>query len=248
MKHTWLILAGLGLVATLVGCQSAIVPMEPVLQYEKLGDQWVLISPAPEAAAPVEASTEPTSYTKIEPVNIAGQATTTAPATTAPTLAEVPTTAPARTAAVAPLQREFKTVDPNQTTRSANVNYDNSWNQAMTELMHLGFRMDRLDYRFGVMTTLPLHSATLPEVFKGDSATFGGTMENTIHSQRRIVRLTYKPNASAGYDISVQAVVERYRTASDQMGLSKTWAKDHWEVMGRDPSLEAKILDRVLRP
>lgn len=60
-----------------------------------------------------------------------------------------------------------------------------------------GFKLDRVDYRFGTITTKPLTSPTMLEPWHGGNTTAEQAAESTVNNQRRYVTVTlegyYKP-------------------------------------------------------
>lgn len=219
----------------LPGCQSSIRPLRPVERVEV----WVPEEPLPPATAP---------------------ATQTADAAT------LPATMPIGTAATQPGRTIIKVIDPNQTSRFIyNASYDNIWQQAMHLLGRTGFALDRQDYRLGVLTTAPLPSAQIIEFWKPHHTDPKAALENTMHNQRRIVRLTISrvPGKPEFYEIAIQVLVERRNNPTEQIGgpifvegsgfgrnpvtLRSDYADPNtpgyrWVPIGHDPELERKLL------
>jgi hypothetical protein len=189
-----------------------------------------------------------------------------APAATAPETATAP-----GSAATQPGHLVVKTVDPNQTARFVyNASYDNVWNQAQFILTQLGFAIDRHDYRLGELTTLTLPSAQIVEIWKPQLIDGVDGLENTMHNQRRWVRLSISPveGKPEFLEIAVRVLVERETNPSEHIGgpvfvegsgfgrnaitLRSDYAppKDVpgiWYTVGHDPDLEAKIIAALFR-
>jgi hypothetical protein len=170
-----------------------------------------------------------------------------------------------------PGHMEVRTVDPNQSTRLVyNAAYDTVWKQAQQILTQTGFAIDRQDYRLGELTTLTLPSAQIVEFFEPEQVDAVDALENTMHNQRRRVRLTISPaeGKPAVLQIAVRVLVERETNPTERIGgpvfvegsgfgrnaitLRSDYAapKDVpgvWYTVGHDPDLEKKLLDMLLR-
>jgi hypothetical protein len=252
--------AGLGLVA---GCQSSVVPLRPIERIEVWEPMTVttVAADAPEAAAATEAATQSatqaaTSAATPATTRAAGAVSTTEPATQASTQ---PATRPGR--------KVIKIIDPNQTLRFVyKANYDRVWEQALQILAKTGFILDRQDYRLGVLTTRTLPSSQIVEFWKPQQTDSSSAWENTINTQRRMVRITIAkvPHKPEFYEIAIQVLVERETNPSEVLGgplfaegsgfgraavsLGSDYAppvpeKEIWIRIGHDPKLEKKLLD-----
>lgn len=248
--------AGLGLVA---GCQSSVVPLRPIERIE-VWEPMSVTTVAADAAEPpttTATATGPASQAATQATTqVAGSAATTEPATQASTQ---PTTRPGR--------KVIKILDPNQTLRFVyKANYDRVWEQAMQVLAKTGFILDRQDYRLGVLTTRTLASSQIVEFWKPQQTDSSSAWENTINTQRRMVRITIArvPLKPEFYEIGIQVLVERETNPSEVLGgpiflegsgfgraavsLGSDYAppvpeKEIWIRLGHDPKLEKKLLD-----
>jgi len=230
----------------LTGCESDIRPIRAVRHV----DVWV----------PNETATATQPVTQL-----ATTETATAPATQTAAATSQPTTLAAHIGE----HKIVKIIDPNQTSRFVyKADYDNIWQQATVLLNRTGFLLDRKDYRLGVLTTQPLPSCQLVEVWKPDQTTAKNAIENTMHNQQRKVRLTISPVMGKPdfYEIAIQVLVERQSNPSEEIGglmflegsgfgrsqasLRSDYAPPvdskkipaQWYVVGHDPDLEHKLL------
>ena len=81
-----------------------------------------------------------------------------------------------------------RVVDPNQTTRFVyHATYDRVWRESLALFEKLGYRVDRQDYRLGVLTTLPLESPQIVEPWRRDQTDAVNALENTVNDQRRTI-------------------------------------------------------------
>jgi len=85
--------------------------------------------------------------------------------------------------------------------------YEQAFNQTRRELTGLGFRLDRVDARAGVLTTEPLSSGGLATPWDRSQTSFRSELADLAHRQQRVVRVVFVPKAGAD------------RLPSDEAGL-----------------------------
>lgn len=253
LKHCALIIAVAAGASLLAGCETTVVPLRPVRTIEVDAQPFVAV-----------AATLPTTTTATAPAET--QAAATAASEPATSLAA---TAPA-TAPAAP-HKITKTINPNEISRFVyDARYDRVWQQAQQLLEHMGLRIDRHDYRLGILTTFAQPSAQIVEPWRRDQAGFMHALENTVNAQQRTVHLTIStvPEKPDFYKIAVQVLVERQSNPSEVMGgeifvegsgfgrSPVTLRSDYtgsstegrpWVLIGHDPALETKILDELFK-
>lgn len=71
--------------------------------------------------------------------------------------------------------------------------YDRIFQASAQVLRDNGFRVDRHDYRFGVMNTYPKASPTLVEPWHSDNITLGQAAQSTTNFQRRRIEIRLTP-------------------------------------------------------
>ncbi len=71
--------------------------------------------------------------------------------------------------------------------------YDRVYEAARLALRQRGFVLDRQDHRFGRITTLPLRSPTVGEVWHRGNTTAYQSWESTLNQERRIVTVSMTP-------------------------------------------------------
>ncbi len=273
LKHVLLIIVALAAASLCAGCESTIVPMKPLQTIEvDVPAEQTATSPATTSAAPrVTLFQGQHGYPPVKSQqsfisNFAATTTATQPAATQPiTLATTaPTTSPAR-------HKIVKTIDPNQTTRFVyEATYDHIWQRGQALLTTMGFRIDRRDYRLGVMSTVPLINPEIAEPWRRDQTGFWHALENTVNNQRHTIRITISavPDKPEFYEIAVQAMVERQSNPSEVLGgpifaegsgfgrnpvtlrsdyTGNDKTGDYWTIIGRDPAIEKKILEELFK-
>lgn len=178
------------------------------------------------------------------------------------------TTEPTSQPATQPGRLVKRRIDPNQTTRFVyRATYENVYDQARLILNRFNFRLDRQDFRLGVLTTQPLPSSHLIEPWRPDHASTKNAVENTLHDQRRTVRITIsKAPKPDFYEIAVQVIVERATNPTEGLGgpifvegsgfgrnaltlrsdyITSDTGGPRWTPIGRDTQLERKLLDAL---
>ena len=88
--------------------------------------------------------------------------------------------------------------------------FDNLWAACERAVRDRGFRVNREDYRSGVMTTHPLISKQFFELWRRDVVTFPGVAESSLHTLRRTVRFEIAAKEDGSFQASPKVVVERY--------------------------------------
>ncbi|MFA9480245.1 hypothetical protein ACERK3_18385 [Phycisphaerales bacterium AB-hyl4] len=93
-------------------------------------------------------------------------------------------------------QRAF--VDTPNPSPIASEAYDRTFDASIAVLRDHGFDVDRQDYRFGRVTTMPKDSPTAFEPWHGDNTTAAQAWQSTLDHQRRTVSLFFEPTDEPG--------------------------------------------------
>jgi hypothetical protein len=129
-----------------------------------------------------------------------------------------------------------------------------------------GFQIDRIDYRTGILTTVPLDSAQAWEPWRPDVRTLADARQSTMTTVRRTIRFEFVHDLDGTFECSPKVLVERqtvqerritsvalYRGAfsneAPRDAPSGTKETDEgfiiphkfWYAIGRDNVLEAKL-------
>jgi hypothetical protein len=133
-----------------------------------------------------------------------------------------------------------------------------------------GFKIDRVDYRTGILTTEPLVSAQIWEPWRPDIQSFGAVQGSTAATIRRTIRWEFRRNDDGTFEVSPKVLVERqtvqerritnvalYRgayTKEDPRDIPRgtkesdegfTIPPKYWYSIGRDPKLETVLAKEV---
>jgi hypothetical protein len=143
---------------------------------------------------------------------------------------------------------------------------DRLWGAAQDVLRDHQFRLDRVDRRAGVVSTLPETSQQLFEFWRHDVATTADLWEATLNPIRRWIQVTFARDGDGPWT-QVSVVVHKERlsapdrqfnnsgaafllfgyTLPSTTGMTQvTPAHDRWIACGHDPAMEDYLLTRIL--
>lgn len=150
--------------------------------------------------------------------------------------------------------------------------YRDTFEAAVQVLRDYGFTIDRRDYRFGRIITLPLGSPNLFEVWNPQNTTGHQAVESTLASERRRVNITItgRPgdadhaDTHTGYTLAVEVVLERKQIPTRRLAgsarrnvfsnlaappkdlIDRGVTASYWQPVGRDPYLEARLVRQII--
>ena len=261
ISRSLVLLAAAGVFSLGTGCTtSTITPMRAMQRVE-----YVVDVPASQPATSTARATT-ASAPATEPAPLAATTPATEPSTQIATTSTAPATQP--TVRVT----KVKIVDPNQTARYVYAaTYDHIWEESMALLVREGYRIDRQDYREGVLTTIARPAAHILEAWRDDWVGGKHAAENTVNTQRRTVRITIAPVEGKPdfYEVAAQVLVERQDNPSETINapifvegsafgrnavtvqsdfLDSTFLPPgNWRIEGHDLSAEKQVLDRLFK-
>jgi hypothetical protein len=140
------------------------------------------------------------------------------------------------------------------------------WHACADTLRFDDFDIDRQDYRLGVLTTYPMVSKQLFEVWRSDAGTFSQTMQSTLQTVRRTVvfDVTSSPDgiyvarpkvlveqashqerritSAAEYNVAFTPIVPEATRTNEQGAVLPT---SYWYAIGRDEAMERQLANAV---
>ena len=143
---------------------------------------------------------------------------------------------------------------------------DRVWSAAQDVLRASRFRLDRVDRRAGVITTMPVTSQSILEFWRHDVATREDLWESTINPLRRWVEIAVRRGSDGRWE-ELAVVVHKERLSAPDRQFNTTGAAyqyfgdrlpsttgaaevsvadDRWLDRGRDPAMEAYLLQAIL--
>jgi hypothetical protein len=144
--------------------------------------------------------------------------------------------------------------------------FDRLWVACRATCRQYLFRIDRLDYREGVMTSVPTITSQFFEPWRRDNSTGYDVAQSSIATFRRTIRFEIARKDDGTFELTPKVLLERevlegrritaairYQTAFS--GEQPGSAHDHedqpaaitfWYATGRDYDLEKRLADSVL--
>lgn len=108
---------------------------------------------------------------------------------------------------------------PTQAVDIAPGRYADAFAAAVETLRRSGFRIDRADHRFGVVTTRPEGSPTLFEPWKAGNTTHHTRVLSTLNDVRRTVTVTFDAEPAAAHPL-VPAAPPREKSDARRMSVA----------------------------
>lgn len=138
--------------------------------------------------------------------------------------------------------------------------YERAFQATKDELRRLGFVLDRIDGREGVITTRPKESIGLASPWEMDESSPRQELENYLQRQRRRVEATFVPvgalvglvdavdDPGAKIELRVRVVIERvYRFGlqvdPQSVRLASVWRDPELEELGAQPIFATRFED-----
>jgi hypothetical protein len=115
------------------------------------------------------------------------------------------------------------------------------WNACADVARQDGYTIDRRDYREGLLTTDPVVSQQFFEIWRHDTGSAAGILENSLDTYRRSIRFQIDKEAG-GYRMTPCVIVERHAQA-EQPITSDVYLRSSM-VADKHPMLGTKETDR----
>lgn len=140
--------------------------------------------------------------------------------------------------------------------------FNRLWDAAERAARFHRFEMDRNDQRLGVMTTLPLLSKTIWEVWRNDLPHIKDQMRSTLAEYRQLIRYDFSRLPDGTYRVTPRVVLERHVQRDHRVTIAANYQLvfyvnpdqyqdysidqpvtpiDYWYATGRDYGLEREL-------
>ena len=151
-------------------------------------------------------------------------------------------------------------------------NFQQLWDACEDTARGYFFKLDRIDYRSGVLTTQPLVSGQVFEPWRQDTPTGYDDSESTLATTRRTIRFEFTREGDDSWKVAPKVLVERlsiaekritsvtaYRTAftaprpgtgtfgSRERDAGQILPERYWYPLRRDPVMERALAEDVHR-
>ena len=145
--------------------------------------------------------------------------------------------------------------------------FDELWNACRDALVDDGFTIDRIDYREGTLTTLPLVSKQAFEFWRNDVVDARDLVQSSLSTMRRTVWITIKRMPDGAFEAAPKAVVDRYATVERRITSAAQYRDifsirlvdvsrdveetgvavppEYYYAIGRDHALEKQLVQSV---
>lgn len=143
--------------------------------------------------------------------------------------------------------------------------FDTLWRACRRAVVSRSFRVDRVDFRDGLMTTFPQVSKQLFEPWRNDAGSLPAVIESTLATVRRSVRFEVRRRDDGAYEATPKVVVERYAQTEHRVTAVPRFAElfildpedarerqrgtdlppAYWYAMARDAELEKQLVADV---
>jgi hypothetical protein len=141
------------------------------------------------------------------------------------------------------------------------------WDACEKVAREFGYELDRADFRLGLLTTKPMVSKQILELWRKDTGTAGEVLDNSMATIRRTIRFEIS-NDGGTYRMTPKVLMEResvveHRTTSTAQYRSlfagpavadtklavtsedELLPKIYWTPVGRDTAMEKKVAGAV---
>jgi hypothetical protein len=140
------------------------------------------------------------------------------------------------------------------------------WDATARVVRNHRFEIDQSDPRLGVMTTLPLSTQEIWEVWRDDTPHLKDQLRSTLAEYRQIVRFYFQHLPDGTYRVTPKVVLERHAQRENRVTAAVNYGNvftprasesldysidepvtsgDYWYATGRDPALERDLAREI---
>jgi hypothetical protein len=145
-------------------------------------------------------------------------------------------------------------------------NFYRLWDAAARVARARGFEIDQSDPRLGLMTTLPLSTQQIWELWRDDTPHLKDQLRSTLAEYRQIIRFEFQHLSDGSYRLTPKVVLERHAERENRVTavvnyrtvFTRTPAQsqdysidepvtppDYWYATGRDYGLERDLAREI---
>jgi hypothetical protein len=145
-------------------------------------------------------------------------------------------------------------------------NYEEMWQACIEAARYRGFKPDLPNYREGILTTQPLVSKQIFEVWRRDVATINDQVESTLATTRRIIRFEISRGPDDTFTCVPKVLVEHYAAAERRITAIQRYREafsltnvqgskerdrgidippEYWYTTGRDAVMEKQLAEAI---
>jgi len=120
--------------------------------------------------------------------------------------------------------------------------FDKLWAACEHAIRQSTFRIDRQDYRTGLLTTEPVASKQFFEFWRGDSDDLA---ESSLSSIRRTIYFQFTRESESHWSVAPKVLVEREVRVEPKLQAVVPFDPTYWYPVRRDERMEKRLADRV---
>ncbi len=119
------------------------------------------------------------------------------------------------------------------------------WDASEDVARRYSFRIDRRDYRDGILTTYPIISKQFFEVWRGDAGSIDDVRESSLATVRRSIHFRFSEAPDGGYSVAPRVLVERQSRPDPTLRTDESAPDTYWYALRRDRQMERKLADDI---
>ncbi len=121
------------------------------------------------------------------------------------------------------------------------------WNACERVLNRAQFKVDRHDYRQGLLTSVPVISKQFYEFWRDDGPTAEDVAESSLAEIRRTILFQFTRTDDGDWTVVPKVLVERYVLIEPKLRTTLLYQPYYWYPLRRDHVMEKRVAKRVER-
>jgi hypothetical protein len=130
-------------------------------------------------------------------------------------------------------------------TAMVNGNFDRLWEASEEAAREFLFKIDRRDQRSGLLTTEPMISKQMFELWRKDAGTMTDTVENSLQNIRRTIVFQFRREGDGVYSVSPKVVVEKESRVDQRYRVGTELPVSYWYALRRDEVMEKRVAREI---
>ncbi len=123
--------------------------------------------------------------------------------------------------------------------------FQSLWSACESMLKHAQFKIDRQDYRNGLLTSLPVISKQFYEFWRDDAPTGNDIAESSLAEIRRTILFQFTRNSEGNWTVVPKVLVERFAIIEPKLRTTLQYQPYYWYPLRRDELMERHVAKRV---
>jgi hypothetical protein len=155
------------------------------------------------------------------------------------------TTATGRVTDVDPklAERDYWLAQP--ATAKVSGRFEQLWDASENAAREFLFKIARRDQRSGLLTTEPMISKQMFEVWRKDAGTMKDTAENSLQNIRRTIVFQFQREGDGVYSVTPKVVVEKESRVDERYRTDSQLPASYWYALRRDEVMEKRVAREI---